>query len=170
MKREMKGKKGPATPKSSLRILNTREKKELNQRIYEQWGCTLDKDMVFLMSNKGRLYVCDRDVGMLDFSRLRVDSMGLYVATVDEKGARLSIEGSQLLGSHASKNVIEIDYNCVRDWFKGHDLDAGSKGIGYAEGFVILKSEEGDFLGCGKVTDKGILNFVPKARRVAEDS
>jgi NOL1/NOP2/fmu family ribosome biogenesis protein len=164
----MKGKdnRDRKSPKESLRILNTREKKEINQSIEAQWGCELDKSYVFLLSNKNRLYISDKDIGMIDFSVLRVDSMGAYIATVDEKGVRLSIEGSQLLGPLAKKNVVEVDDESVRAWFKGEDLPHTGVEAKGAFGFVILKNGE-DFIGCGRVTERGILNFVPKARRIA---
>lgn len=150
-----------------MRILNTREKKEINQQIDDQWGCEIDKEMVWLLSNKNKLYVAEKDIAMVDMDKLRVDNLGLYVATVDDKGVRLSIEGSQLIGPAAKKNVLEIDsWDDVRLWFKGKDLDIDPK---ETKGFVILKHKD-DFLGCGRVTERGILNFVTKARRINADA
>ena len=152
-------------PKESLRILNSREKKEINKRIRQQWGCELDKELVFLLSNKDKLYIADKDIGKIDSSSLRVDNLGLYVATVDCKGVRLSIEGSQLIGPKAGKNLLEVDGTQMREWFRGNDLLIESTATKEASGFVILKHED-DFIGCGKLTEKGILNFVPKTRRI----
>ncbi|GAG19152.1 unnamed protein product [marine sediment metagenome] len=149
-------------PKESLRILNTRKKKEINQRIKEQWDCELDKSFVFLLSNKDKLYIADKDISKIGFENLKIDKIGLYVCTVSEKGVRLSIEGSQILGPNAKKNIVEISEDEMRGWFRGNDL---AKEAGNCEGFVILKHKD-DFIGCGKVTAKGILNFVPKTRRI----
>jgi NOL1/NOP2/fmu family ribosome biogenesis protein len=148
--------------KESLKILNTREKKDINQRMKEQWGCELDKSFVFLLSNKNKLYIADKDIGNLEFSKIRVDNAGLYVATVDDKGVRLSIEGSQLLGPIAKKNVLDISEDELNQWFRGADLEKDTKEV---SGFIILKHND-DFIGCGKATEKGILNFVPKTRRI----
>ena len=148
-------------PKESLKILNTRDKKDINKSITEQWGCELDKSFVFLLSNKNKLYIADQDIGKIDTEKLRVDNLGLYVATVDDKGVRLSIEGSQLLGPIAKKNIVELDYKDMRDWFRGEDIKKDTD----CKGFVILKHNN-DFIGCGKSTEKGILNFVPKTRRI----
>ncbi|MBW2996988.1 hypothetical protein KY349_01465 [Candidatus Woesearchaeota archaeon] len=151
-------------PKESLKILNTREKKEVNKKIQQQWGCELDRSFVFLLSNKNKLYVADKDIGSIDTSKLRVDNVGLYVATIDHKGTRLSIEGSQILGPDAKKNVIDIDAQELREWFRGNDLEKQTD----TREFVILKHNN-DFVGCGKSTEKGILNFVPKTRRILSD-
>ena len=150
-------------PKGSLRILNTREKKEINKRIFEQWGCELDKGFVFLLSNKNKLYIADKDIGRVSVSDMRVDNIGLYVATVDDNSVRLSIEGSQIIGPHARKNVVGVDDVQMREWFRGNDLRV--KVEGGISGFVIIRHGR-DFIGCGKVTEKGILNFVPKTRRI----
>jgi len=165
--------KNKPSPKESMRILNSREKKEINARIRDQWGCEIDKDFVFLLSNKDKLYISDKDIALIDMDRLRVDNLGMYVATVDDKGVRLSIEGAQLLGPKAKKNIVTIPSHLVKDWFKGKDVDLASSeiGLGDSEGFVILKNkDDGDFLGCGKITGRGLLNFIPKARRIAEDA
>ncbi len=151
--------------KESLKILNSREKKDINKRLIEQWGCELDKEMVFLMSNKNKLYIADQDIAKIDTEDMRVDNLGLYVATVDEKGVRLSIEGTQILGPKARKNIVDVDEAAMREWFRGNDLEKEQIESKDASGFVILKHKE-DFIGCGKITEKGILNFVPKTRRI----
>lgn len=151
--------------KESLRILNSREKKDINRKVIDQWGCEFDKEMVFLMSNKNKLYIADSGIANIDTEGMRVDNLGLYVATVDDKGIRLSIEGSQILGPKAIKNILEVDEAAMRQWFRGNDLQKEKIGSKDVSGFVILKHKD-DFIGCGKMTEKGLLNFVPKTRRI----
>ena len=154
------------SPRESLRALNTREKKEVNKRIAEHWDCELDKSLVWLLSNKDKLYVATPDISVLDFKKLRIDKVGLYVCTVTDKDVRPSIEGSQILGPQAKKNVLDITPHDVDLWLRGNDLDIDPKGC---QGCVMLRCGT-DFVGCGKVTQKGILNFVPKARRIISHS
>ncbi|MBU2561400.1 MAG: hypothetical protein KKD17_03815 [Nanoarchaeota archaeon] len=151
-----------SSPKESLRILNTREKKGINQQVSSQWGCELDKSLVWLLSNKDKLYVADTGIGSMDFNKLKIDKIGLYVCTVSDKGVRLSIEGSQIIGPCANKNVVAVSDDELKVWFRGEDIE---KTVDGCSGFVILKHDD-DFIGCGKATEKGILNFVPKTRRV----
>ncbi len=167
-KRENKNK----NPKESLKILNSREKKDINQKLKEHWSCELDKEFVFLFSNKNKLYIAEKDISLIDMDKLRVDNLGLYVATIDNKGVRLSIDGSQLLGPKAKKNIVGIPEELVKDWFKGKDLNLEDIETGDSKGFVIVKNKDNDdFLGCGRLTaERGLINFVPKARRIAEDA
>jgi NOL1/NOP2/fmu family ribosome biogenesis protein len=158
----LRGMREEESPRESLKVLNSREKKLVNERIYSQWGCGLDKQLVWLLSSKDRLYVAHPGVGSVGFNRLKVDKVGLYVATVDDKGVRLSIEGSQLIGPAAVKNVVDVSDDALRQWFRGEDIAVETGGC---SGPVILRRGR-DFVGCGKVTGKGVLNFIPKARRI----
>jgi NOL1/NOP2/fmu family ribosome biogenesis protein len=151
-------------PKKSLKILNTREKKEINQKLMEQWGCELDKSFAFLLSTKERLYIIDKDVEKIDLDKLRIDNLGLYVCNISDKGVRLTIEGSQMLGPKAKKNIVEFSENEVKQWFKGNDIEKTTTETGY----VIIKNKD-DFLGCGRATGNKIMNFVPKTRRILSD-
>ena len=158
------------------RILNTREIKGILETLNRQWGADSKKKFsqyVVLLSSKDRLYLLSRDFAKLDDKKLRIDSAGLYFGEIMEnREIRLSIEGSQLIGPLAEKNVAELDDGETKLWLSGADLEKDVK----AEGFVILKNRnittgKYDFLGCGKYkldeTKKGkILNYVPKSRRI----
>ena len=143
-----------------LEILNTRKIKEIKELIKEQWDCQLKLDYGFLKSRKDKIYIINKGISKLDLSKLKIDSLGLYLGQLTDKGLRLSIEGSQIIGPAAKKNVIELNEKQTEEWFRGYDLDIKLDYIG----FVILKHKN-DFLGCGKSTKEKILNFVPKARR-----
>jgi NOL1/NOP2/fmu family ribosome biogenesis protein len=143
-----------------LEILNTRDIKHIKNLIKEQWDSDIKLDYGFLKSRKDKIYIVNKAISDLDLSKLRIDSVGLYFGQLTEAGLRLSIEGSQIIGPHAKKNIVELDMKQIEDWFKGYDLDIK---LEYA-GYVILKNNK-DYLGCGKSTKAKILNFVPKPRR-----
>jgi len=109
-----------------------------------------------------------RDLENIDTTEMKVDSMGVYFATLARDGIRLSIEGSQMIGPIATKNVLEIDDETTRLWLKGNDLEPKEIPNGIS-GFILLKNKK-DFLGCGKIKGQQVLSFVPKNRRIlAED-
>jgi len=146
--------------KDSLKPMVSKEVKELKKKILEQWGCSPELDYQLFISSKQKIYLINRDITRIDLSRLKINSVGLYFAEL--KGElRLSIEGSQLIGPEATKNIVEISEQQMKDWFLGKDLEDIE---GDYSGFVILKHKN-DFLGTGKFKDSTILNFVPKARR-----
>lgn len=144
-----------------LKILNNKEIKEIYKLFEKQWGAKIKLDYGFLRNNKNRIFVVSKDISKIDVSKLRLNSVGMYFCEYDKVGIRLSIEGSQIIGPNASKNIVEIDENETKRWFKGEDLEKR----GDYSGFVILKHKN-DFLGNGKYSNGRILNYVGKSRRV----
>ena len=144
-----------------LHILNTRDNKEISELIKKQYGCKFDfKGYAVFMNDKNKIYIVKRDIGKLNFDELRFNSIGMYFGEVNRGELRLSIEGSQIIGQIAKKGILELSYEESKLWMKGHDFKVKSK----EEGFLIIKHHD-DFLGCGKVKDKTLLNYVPKERR-----
>lgn len=146
-----------------LKILNNKEVKEIFEMIEEQWGAKLKLDYGFLKNNKNRIFIINKDISKIDISKLRLNSVGMYFCEIDNSGIRLSIEGTQIIGQKAAKNVIELNESETRQWFKGEDIEKECKDC---KGFVILKYKN-DFLGNGKYVNGKILNYVSKTRRVS---
>jgi NOL1/NOP2/fmu family ribosome biogenesis protein len=148
--------------RDTLRFINSKERKELLARVVERWGSELSEDYVFLMNTKNKVFVVSRDVERVDLEKIRVNNIGLYFGEVTERDElRLSIEGSSIVGRKAKKNVLEVSAEQARRWFAGEDLEVTDE----RAGFMIVRSGE-NILGCGKLTGKRLLNFVPKARRI----
>lgn len=145
-----------------LKILNSREIKGIYELIKEQWGADIKLDYGFLRNNKNRIFVISRDISRIDLSGLRLNSAGMYFCEIDGKGIRLSIDGSQIIGPKAEKNVVELNDEETKKWFKGEDIEKECKNC---RGFVILKHNR-DFLGTGKYSNGKILNYVGKSRRI----
>jgi len=145
---------------STLRILNSKETKESLSLIETQWGAKPQLDYALLMNNQNKVFLVNKDIGTIDISRLRVNSIGMYLGEV-HNGIRLSIEGSQLIGPFAKKNIASINENQARQWMEGSDIETNED----LEGFVLVKYND-DFLGCGKFAKGKVLNFVGKERRI----
>lgn len=145
-----------------LKILNSREIKEIYKQVEKQWNAKIKLDYGFLRNNKGRVFIISKDISEIDFSKLRLNSVGMYFCETDGRGIRLSIEGSQIVGPNATKNVVELDEEETKEWFKGEKLEKECKDC---SGFVILKNKN-DFFGTGKYSNGEILNYVGKTRRI----
>ena len=145
-----------------LKILNSKEIKEIYKLLEKQWGAKIKLDYGFLKNSKNRIFIISKDISRIDISKLRLNSVGMYFCEIDDKGIRLSIEGSQIVGAKAAKNIVELDEEEIRKWFKGEDLEKECRDC---SGFIILKHKN-DFLGKGKYANGRILNYVAKTRRV----
>lgn len=145
----------------NLKVLDRKDKKRFFELLKKQFGFEEDLDYAFLINNKNKVFIVNKGIANIDLERIRINSIGLYIAEFNNNEVRLSIEGSQIIGKKAKKNVIELDENQAKEWLKGNDLEKPTN----AEGFVILKHNE-DYLGSGRVKQNTILNFVPKTRRL----
>ena len=152
----------------NLKAMNSKEIKELLLKIKEQWDSDLKEDAekyAFLRNAEDKIFIANKEVFSIDFSKIRINSLGVYFAQYDKMGLRLSIEGSQMIGKHAKKNFVEIDEKQAKEWMKGEDIFIGEEKE--LNGFVLVKYNN-DFLGSGKYQKETgkVFNFVPKARRV----
>ena len=143
-----------------LKILNRKKIKEITSVIKKQWGADFGSELVFLMNDKGKIFLVNKEVFDLPLEKLKINSIGLYFGELKNNDLRLSIEGSQMIGIKAKKNVVELNNKQAMQWLKGQDIEIK----GNYHGFVILKHNN-DFLGTGKYKPGKVLNFVPKARR-----
>jgi len=155
-----------------LTVLNTREKKKIVDELKELYGFKGKIDEAILMSPKQKLYLLTKDIAMIDKDEeheLRIDSAGLYIGRVEETGGiRLSIEGSQLVGKHATKHVLIIDEAHLEPWVKGEDFelsDKEKKQVGEEHGFFIIKYGK-DFIGCAQIKNNNVRSLVSKERRL----
>jgi NOL1/NOP2/fmu family ribosome biogenesis protein len=145
-----------------LQILNKKEIKKINAVLQDQYGCNLPKEFAVLRNKDGRIYLINRDFSRVMDENLRFDSMGLYLGKIEHNVLRPSIEGSQIIGPTASKNVIEIEDVFVLSWTKGHEIPTREK----ESKFILIVKNRNDFLGSGKVKNGIILNYYPKSRQL----
>ena len=147
-----------------LKILNTRQKKDLFLMLKNQFGFSLKLDYVFLRNERGKVYIISEDMAKIDLNKLKINTMGLYFGEWKGNELRLSLEGAQMIGPTAKENVVELNEGLLKLYFSGHDFEMD---LGSENRFVILKFRE-DFVGCCKYKEGKILNFLPKEHRTAE--
>lgn len=145
----------------NYRILNKKDIKEILSLIKSQWDAEVELDYGFLQDREEKIYLINRQFAEIPLDKLRINKIGLYFGQVVRGELRLSIEGSQIIGPEAKKNVLEINEEETREWLNGNDLETTE----HLSGFMILKHEK-DFFGTGKFKEGKILNFIPKGRRL----
>lgn len=164
-----------------VNFLNSKESKEIAKMINEQWDADFSFEDFVIRSVKDKIYIISRKLEDIDYKNYNIEQFGLYIAHINDRNEiRLSIEGSQLIGPKANKNVIEIG-KLSKLWMAGQDIPFKTS----FTGMVIVKDGK-DYLGCGKVMNKEVavfdeegnrklenqttlLNFVPKTRRHVKD-
>lgn len=146
---------------NKVTFFNSKRKKEFYQVLNEQFGFESKFEYEIYEGKDEKIYLINRETAEFDISKLNVNTMGLYVGKW-KHGFRCSIEGAQLIGPLATKNVFEISDGLLKLWIRGHDTEVESE----LEGFVLIRNGD-DFYGCGKIKDGKLYNYVPKIRRLA---
>lgn len=145
----------------NTRQLSRKEEKEILNSLREQYGIEIKEKFLWFESGKGRIWILNKNVDLNEFKKLRIEFFGVYVAFKERDGIRLTIEGSQILGKSAKKNLLEISEQEMEKWLRGYELETKEN----IHGYVIIKNKN-DFAGCGKVSNGKVLNMIPKARRI----
>ncbi|PIN72215.1 hypothetical protein COV21_02865 [Candidatus Woesearchaeota archaeon CG10_big_fil_rev_8_21_14_0_10_45_5] len=157
---------------TELKFLNSREAREILSLIKEQWGCGLYEegflDRFSIMKNKkGNLFIISKDIARIINPKLKIDSAGLYFAEMKNNSIRLSIEGSQIVGRGAGRNIIDLSGAECAAWMKGEEIPVDEKRSEGLSGYLLVRFEK-KFLGSGRLKEGNLLNFVPKVRRIKE--
>ena len=143
---------------NNLRILNSKEKKKIIEQVKNYFGIeNLELDYIFLMSDERKVYLVSEDAARVELDMLRVNSLGLYFGAFEDN-FRLSIEGAQLIGRKAKKNVVELKDDTK--WLEGNDIEVSGE-----NGLKIVKCKN-DFLGTGQLKNGTLINYVSKERRI----
>ena len=150
-----------------LKILNTREIKKLKEILVKEFGYALQEDYAYLINEKDKVFIVNKDIVRVDLDSIRIDRMGIYFAEYKNTQVRLSKEGAQLLVQEAlenGKNVenrVKLTREEVEKYFNGADL---KKDLGETNRLIILEYD-GNVIGCAKYKEGEILNFMPKIHR-----
>ena len=149
-----------------MKILSKKEKEEIEQRLFEQFGVKYVPGII-IRRNEERLFLFTGSFSEKEIEKLEkiifIERMGVYFAKLERGQVRLSIEGSQILKDQITKNIFDLDYLQAEEWMKGHELPIKTG----KHDFFVMKYKE-DFLGTGKASEEKIGNFVPKNRRLKE--
>ena len=146
-----------------FKVLNSKEVKEIRHILERQYGAGEKLAYSFLLTGNNDIYVANQSIKSLDFKSVRINTIGIYFGELKDDEIRLSIEGSQIIGPLAKKNVFDTDSKIGRMWMYGLDIPCKEE---FNE-FVIIKSGN-DFMGAGRYKEGKILNHVPKGRRIHE--
>ena len=143
-----------------MKILNKKEKAQIIEEL-ENYGIE-QPNYLFLETGREKIRGYSGNLSRDELANLernlRVEIIGLFLFRKEKEGLRLSLDACHLL--KPKNKILEINNEQAELWMKGQDLQLSTD----LKGFVIIKNKD-NFLGCGKVAENKILNFIPKERR-----
>lgn len=148
-----------------IEILKKSERKKILKILEERFGFEDLRDFYLLKMGKNRVRIIHKDFDKVNLEGMRVRFLGLEFCILTKKEeVRLTIEGSQIIGRKAKKNVLLVNEEAAKEWMNGKTPVIKGKNV--EEGFVIVKWKD-DILGCGRYAKNKLWSFVPKWRRVS---
>jgi len=159
-------------------IYDKKQKQEFNNFLKEKYGFELKGQIIKQSTDKLRIFtgnLSEHELNVLA-GTVRIETVGLYLATIDknkenhEENIRFSFDAS-FLGKKATKNVLDLNDEQVKQWFKGNDISLEEQRPDTDQNstlmysYIFLKYKD-EMVGCGKLVQGKILNFVPKERRI----
>ena len=142
-------------------------KRDVLELIEKNYGCKIKIRGVFLKTSKEKIWLASDAVQNFNLSKVQVNSVGLYFGKLKRNNKiQLSIEGSQIVGRYAQKNILELNEKQAMRYLQGFDAKVENFENCEINNFVILKLGK-DIIGSGILREDGrIENLLPKTRRL----
>ena len=145
-------------------VSELKDTKELEAAVKGRFGAGFEGGLKFFVKKQKRGSKIFTYSGSL-LPKLLFDRVGLHVGDLAGGEFAPTIEGAQLLGDRATKNVVEVSRQQAENYFKGEDLEAE----GLSDGAVLL-ALEGRVIAAGAAEAGKIKNTVPKSRLTSAQS
>jgi len=149
------------------KVLNSKEIKKIEEILTRNYSCDFKLREYFVFINSDdKLWIVSKDIVKFETENLRrINSMGLYFGRLKKNNKiSLSIEGCQLIGKTAKKNIVIVNEENMKKFFNGNDI-VGEQINCEVNNFVLVKFKD-DFIGMGILRDGKIENLLPKSRRL----
>jgi len=85
----------------------------------------------------------------------------MHFGTIMKDGFLLSIEGSQLIGPHATQHIFSLNDTQQEHWLQGQTIETNTKS--FEQAYLLMKHKT-DFIGTGKAKNGKLINYIPKSR------
>jgi len=148
-------------------ILNRKMTEEIEKIIDKNYGSEFSlRDYGVILNNiEKKVKIFSKEILDLNLSKLKVNSIGIYFGKLKANDKiHLTIEGSQLVGRDAKKNVSTISEENAFPFMSGKDVFPESCIECEDHNFVIIKCGD-DIMGTGLMQEGKIKNLLPKSRK-----
>jgi len=148
----------------NIKFIEKSEKREIISKLEEQYGIS-ELPYLLIMIGKEKIRAYSGSLSKVEIMQLgksvNIELIGIYLMKIEKDGIRLSHDATSLLKDKITKNILDINDEQAKEWLKGDDIFTDNKNFGY---FVLRN--KGNLIGCGKLSQGRIVNFVPKERRI----
>jgi len=145
--------------------MSENEKREIERIVEKNYGAKIDlSGLDCYINNRNEIYIVSKSV---DERLISIASyIGMYFGRLkrNEK-IQPSVEGSQIVGRLANKNIAIVDDENISRYMEGLECKWVNLINCEVNNFVLIKNGN-DFFGSGILREDKIESLVPKARRI----
>jgi NOL1/NOP2/fmu family ribosome biogenesis protein len=148
-------------------FLSKEEVKEIEKIVEKNYGAKFSlKEFLVAKGKEEKIWIASKEILNFDFSKLNINSFGLNFGKLKRNDKiHLTIEGSQMVGKTATKNLVVLDEESVIKFMQGMDVKPKEEINCEYHNFVIVKYKD-KILGSSLLTEEGLKNMIPKSRRI----
>ena len=151
----------------NVKFLSEKEKKNVQIIIRKNYSCKIDfSNYEIFKTSKEKIWICNKGIAYLIKKLPNIKFFGLFFGKIKKNNKiQLSLEGSQIVGKDAKKNIIEIlNLKEAEKYVKEDKIPKKAKMNVEEHNFAIVKFNH-YFLGsAGVISRKEIKSFFPKSR------
>lgn len=116
---------------------------------------------------ESKIFILSKDFQKIEnkISQIPFFSLGLYFGQLKKEGKiLLSLEGAQMIGKKAKKNIAILDEKNLRNFLLGFNVFPKKEINCEIGNFILLKFQD-DIVGLGEKKEKYIENLMVKTKR-----
>jgi NOL1/NOP2/fmu family ribosome biogenesis protein len=148
-------------------FLTKDEVKEIERIVEKNYGAKFSlKEFAVAKGKEEKIWISSKEIFDFNLSKLNVNSFGLNFGKLKRNDKiHLTIEGSQMVGKLATKNLVVLDEENAIKFMQGLDVKPKEEVNCEYHNFVIVKYKD-KILGSSLLTEQGLKNMTPKSRRI----
>lgn len=152
-----------------MKILEKEEVEQIENVVEKNYGVKVNlKQFLVLKTFEEKIWLATKNLLDLDLSKLQINSVGMNFGKLKRNDKiNLTVEGSQIVGAKATKNVVLLNKENFEKFMQGSDVKPEKEINCEYHNFVIIKFVE-DILGSSLLTEEEIKNQLPKSRRITQ--
>ena len=150
-----------------MKVLEKEEVENLEGLIEKNYGIRIDlNQFLVLFGSEEKIWLASKEIANLDMRKFPVNSIGMNFGKIKRNDKiNLTVEGAQMIGKQATKNVVVLDEQTAQKFLQGSDAKPQQEINCEYHNFSIVKSGE-DVLGSSPLTEEGLQNLLPRSRRI----
>ena len=154
---------------NKMKILERKEIEKIEDIVERNYGTKINlRQFLVLETFEEKIWLTAKDLLSINLSKLPVNCVGMNFGKLKRNGKiNLTIEGSQMVGVEATKNLVLLNEDNAKKFMQGSDVKPDKEINCEYHNFSIIKSGE-DILASSLLTEEGIENQLPRSRRISQ--